>query len=368
MTRTRFITATLPLIVTSLFFGACGREPDAPQTTTGIPVEVATARLTPVAQAYRYSGTVRGARRVELGTRMLGRITYLTVEEGDRVRRGETLVRLQSDDIQAQRGQAEAGLVEAKVALANAETNFRRMKNLYDADSATRKELDDATVHYEMAMARVTATEARLTEVNEALDYAVLTAPFDGYVVRRMAERGDMASPGRPLLAIEDTRSLEVVAQVPESDILRFAEGDTVDIEVGSATESRIPGVVTQINPSGDARTRQFDVLVSVSERDGRGRIKSGMFARVVLRKGERAVISVPHDALQRRGQLTGLFAVDGEGRALLRWVRTGRQFGDRVEILSGLTEGETYVLSAEGRLADGQRVQVQSGARTATG
>jgi RND family efflux transporter MFP subunit len=368
MTRKTLITATLFFAVAPLFLSACSGDSETPQTEAGIPVEVAVARLSPIAQAYRYSGTVRGTRRVELGTRMLGRVTFLTVEEGDRVRRGETLVRLQSQDIRAQRSQVLAGLTEASATLANAETNYRRMQALYESDSATRKELDDAAVHYETALARVAAMEARLVEVDEALDDAVLTAPFDGFVVRRMAEQGDLASPGRPLLTIEDTRALEVVAQVPENDILRFAEGDTVNIEVGSVDGSPIPGTVTQINPSGDAETRQFDVIVTVDDTDNRQRIRSGMFARIELRKGERSVISVPEVALHRRGQLTGLCAVDADGRALLRWVRTGRQIGDRVEVLSGLAEGEIFVVSSQHRIADGQRVQVLSGASAETG
>ena len=165
---------------------------------------------------------------------------------------------------------------------------------------------------------------------------------------------------GMPLLVVENTQSLEVIAQVPETDIQRFAVGDTVDIEIGALGDAATRGVVTQINPSGHYASRQYRVQVAVLG-GARDDVKSGMYARVVLRKGARSVIAVPQEALIQRGQLTGLLTVDPQNRALLRWVRTGKQYGDRVEILSGLAEGERYVAAHEGRLADGQYVTIQN-------
>ncbi len=344
-----------------LSLSACSGE--APQTQAdapAVPVRLQEVQTTEVQQAYRYSGTVQGTNKVQLSTKMLGRITALSVEEGDRVRKGQVLARIKSEDVAAQKTQVLANLQEAEAGLANAETNYRRMKTLYDAESATRKEFDDASTHYEMMQARIAALQGKLSEVDDVLGYAVVTAPIDGYVVQKMAEAGSMASPGMPLLVVENTERMEVIAQVPETDIQRFAVGDTVDIEIGAVGEAATRGIVTQINPSGHSASRQFRVTVGVLG-DASDGVKSGMYARVVLRKGARSVIAVPRDVLIERGQLTGLLTVDQQNRALLRWVRTGKQYGDRVEILSGLAEGERYVAAHEGRLSDGQQVTIQN-------
>lgn len=358
--RTRY-PASLALFSLILMLGlsACGDDaPEALNAEQAVPVRMQEVNTTEVQQAYRYSGTVQGMNKVQLSTKMLGRITSLSVEEGDRVRKGQVLARIKSEGVQAQKTQVLANLQEAEAGLVNAETNYQRMKTLHEAQSATRKEFDDASTHYEMMQARRAALQGKLHEVDDVLGYAVITAPIDGYVVQKMAEAGSIASPGMPLLVVENTQSLEVIAQVPETDIQRFAVGDTVDIEIGAVGDATMRGTVTQINPAGHTASRQFKVQVAVlgSARDD---VKSGMYARVVLRKGTRSVIAVPEDALIQRGQLTGLLTVDQQNRALLRWVRTGKQYGDTVEILSGLAEGERYIAAHEGRLNDGQQVTI---------
>ncbi len=357
MRKTTFILSSLSLIV-ALGLTACGGD-EAPASEASAPTPVRLQKVEPMqtAPAHRYPGTLQGESRVQLSTRMMGRIAYLRVEEGDRVRRGQTLVRLRSEDVKAQKEQVLANLREAEAALANAETNYLRMKALFEAESATKKEFEDAATGYETAQARVAALRGKLDEVEEALGYAVVTAPFEGYVVQKRAEEGDLAAPGAPLLVVEDTRRLKVVAQVPEGDIDRLAVGDTVDVEVGALGDRTARGVISRINPSARSASRRFEVHVRML--GDTAAFKSGMYARVVVRRGARPVIAVPETALLHRGQLTGLFTVDPENRALLRWVRTGKRFGDRVEVLSGLREGERYVAVSEGRLIDGQKVRI---------
>ncbi|WP_456427275.1 efflux RND transporter periplasmic adaptor subunit [Rhodocaloribacter sp.] len=357
MRKTSLILSSLSLIV-ALSLSACGDDASpAREEPAPTPVRLQKVERTQTAPAHRYPGTLQGESRVQLSTRMMGRIAYLRVEEGDRVRRGQTLVRLRSEDVEAQKEQVLANLREAEAALANAETNYRRMQALYEAESATKKEFEDAATGYEMAQARVAALRGKLDEVEEALTYTVVTAPFDGYVVQKRAEEGDLAAPGAPLLVVEDTRRLKVVAQAPERDVDRLAVGDTVDVEVGAPGDRTTRGVISRINPSAHPTSRRFDVHVRML--GDTSAFKSGMYARVVVRQGTRAVIAVPEAALLHRGQLTGLFTVDPENRALLRWVRTGKRLGDKVEVLSGLREGEVYVAASEGRLADGQKVRI---------
>jgi RND family efflux transporter MFP subunit len=349
----------LLVLILTLGLSACGDVDEATAPSgEAMPVALETAGEAAQPQVFRYTGTVQGVRRVPLSTKLMGRVTQLPVDEGDRVRRGQLLLRLDSDDVEAQQRQVQARLREARAHLDNARTNFERFETLYQQESATKKEFEDVQTRYESAQARVEALENRLAEIADMLSYATLTAPVDGYVVQKRIEEGAMAAPGQPLLVVETLDAMKVDVQVPEQDINRFEVGDEVDVEV-AALETTVPGRVDEVNPSGNPASRQFQVQV-VLARDGPP-IKSGMYAQVQLRKGEETTLTVPAEALVRRGQLTGLYTVGAEDRAVLRWVRTGQRYDGRIEVLSGLRAGERYVARVDARLQEGQRVTAQT-------
>ena len=351
----------VPLVAIAVLFAGCGGEAPPADEPSPVSVQTATATAASTAEVGQYRGTIRGQRRVPLSTKMMGTVTSLPVEAGDRVQKGQTLARIRSQNVEAQRSQVRARLREARAALNNAETNFERMKALREKDSATEKEFDDAQTAYERAQAQVEALEAKLAETEDMLTYATIEAPMNGYVVEKRAEAGGLATPGRPLIVVETLDALKAVVQVPEQDVNRFATGDSVTVKIGAAGDRVQPGVVTQINPGGNPASRQFEVQVRLPDADPStdGGVKSGMYAEVVHRTGTASTLTVPRTALVERGQLTGLYAVI-DGRALLRWVRTGPQRGDRVEVLSGLRPGETYVTDASARILDGQSVQTE--------
>lgn len=358
-------TILVPLIALTVLIAGCGGEaPPAETKQTPVSVETDTASTTTAAEVGRYRGTVRGLRRVPLSTKIMGTITALSVEEGDRVQKGQTLARIRSQNVEAQREQVRARLREARAARDNAETNFQRMKVLREKQSATEKEFDDAQTAYERAQAQVEALEGKLAETEDMLTYATIEAPMDGYVVEKRAEAGGLTAPGQPLLVVETLDALKAVVQVPEQDINRFTTGDSVTVEIGAAGGRVQKGVVTQVNPSGHHTSRQFEVQVrlldlTTADPSNALALKSGMYAQVEHRTGTASTLTVPEQALIERGQLTGLYAVS-DGRALLRWVRTGPRRGDRVEILSGLRPGEPYVTDATPHIADGQPVRLE--------
>ncbi len=360
MRTVRTTLAFTAVLAVALTLSACGssNEP-APPADDGpaVPVRIAEAEARPLPQRFRYTGTVQGVRRVPLSTKLMGRVARLTVDEGDRVRQGQTLARIDSDNVQAQKRQVEAQLREARANLQNVETNFERIRALYERESATQKEFDDMKTRYESAQAQVEAMENRLAEINDMLSYTTVTAPIDGYVVEKRIEEGAMAAPGHPLLVVETIDALKVIAQVPEYEINRFAEGDTVAVEVG-ALDRTLRGTVTEINPSGHPASRLFRVQVVLMEETAN--LKPGMYAQVLLQKGEERMTTVPASSLVERGQLTGLYTVSDDDRAVLRWVRLGSRHDGRVEILSGLRAGEHYIAEADGRLRDGQKVTIR--------
>lgn len=355
------IFATIGLAAGVLLFSSCG-EQDTPRDETGTPVAVQVSRATVqhYPQSFQFSGTVKGVRRVNLSTKVMGEITEMPVEKGDRINRGQVLVRIKDASIRAQLQQVKANLSEARVSLENTRTNYKRIEALYEDSSATRKELDDIRTRLEVSESRVAALESKLNEVKDLLNYTVIESPIEGYVVGKFFEKGDLASPGQPLLTVEEVERLEVIASVPESQVGLFSIGDTATVKL-PATGRNFRGQVVTVNPSGDRMTRQFEIKIQLP--DGvfsAGGINPGMYARVRLNKGSDEAVMVPKSALLERGQLTGLYTVNDSNELVLRWVRTGRESDGSIEVLSGLNEGETYVTSHEMKLEEGQAVTIQ--------
>ncbi len=312
-------------------------------------------------EEYAFTGNIEGDRRVNLSTKIMGQILSMPFTEGMPVTAGQTVVRIKSDDISAKRAQVRANLIEAEAALKNVEINYNRVKSLFDQKSATQKEMDDVEMAYQMAKARVEAVKEMEKEVTDVIGYGDIVSPIQGYVTRKFAQEGDMAVPGMPLITVEDLSVLKVTAQVPESEIHMFKTGDEVKILIDALNGKSLKGIVDRINPGGNPMSRQFEIKIVLKDlnNETRSLLKSGMFARVLLAKGNKSAVTVPESSLVRRGQLEGLYVVSNGNTATLRWVRTGKTFGDRIEILSGLDDGETIVTSSDNKLSDGLKIEV---------
>ena len=346
-------------VLTLVGFGCSSSEEIEKNQEQPISVVTETAAFAKGTATHRFSGTVNSDRTVTMSTKVMGRITQLDVKEGDFVKEGDVLVRIKDDNLQAQKSQVESGLLEARAALQNTETNYNRIKNLYEQESATKKELDDISTQYEMAKAKVKTLESKLREVEDMLAYTKLTAPFDGYVVSKMLTEGDMAGPGQPIIAFEQQNQMNVKVTVPESEIGLFSHDGTVSVDVGAAGYQGM-GTVSNINQSGNRGSRQFAVEIALPEQATTQGVKSGMYAEIGLSTDKDQAIVVPQAAIVERGQLTGLYTLNDNSEVVLRWVRLGESAGENVEILSGLKAGEIYVSSVDRPLSEGQKVNTQ--------
>jgi RND family efflux transporter MFP subunit len=353
---TRSLPAILVLAGTLLLAAGCGHDQEAAQRAAkDVKAKTATARVATVATTVTAPGSVAGENRVQVSTRMMGWIREVLVREGAQVKVGQALVRIDDVDLQARRSQAQAGIAEAEAVLANAETNLARFESLYAQKSVSKAQLDEVRTGRDRARAGVDGARAGLRDVDVQLGYLAIKAPISGTVVRRLVDAGNMASPGQPLLEIEQVGTMKVTAGVSERDVNLVAAGDTVTVEVASVSDAVFRVAVARIVPAASAMSRTFDLEAYLPNPDGR--LKSGMFARVHVPVGQRQAVLAPAAALFARGQLTGVWLVDDQGLARLRWVRAGRAQGDEVEVISGLAGGETVVLTAEQPLEEGDRV-----------
>lgn len=360
--RTSFLVA-VPFTVLALLAGCGGAAPPAApadkRAPVAVPVRVAEAAQVPdFAQA---TGTVEPLRRVSPGTKLMGRVESVPVREGDRVAAGQVLARLDSRDLAAGVGQAEAGVKMATAQFENAHAMHERIDRLTARGSATAKNLEDATAGLRTTEAGVEQAKANLAAAKVMLGYAEVRSPIAGVVTAKRIEAGDMAAPGMPLFTVEDLSRAKIAVRVPESDVVGLTAGGPAKIRIDVLGEDR-DATIDRVIPAGDPMSRTFEVQLLLDNRDGR--IQSGMFARARFPKATRTALSVPKGAVVARGELTGVFVVEADGVARLRWIRAGREDGGQVEVLSGLAAGERFVAEPPPGFADGTPVTSTTAAR----
>jgi RND family efflux transporter MFP subunit len=309
------------------------------------------------------SGEIEAAHTATVSTRVMGRITNIFVKVADRVKRGQLLAQVWDDDIKAKRAQADAVIAEAEGAYTATQKDYDRFNNLYKQQSATAKELDNATLQYNSAKARLVAAKEMRSEVNANLSYSSITAPFLGVVTQKFAEVGSIANPGMPILTIEQNGVLQVSASIAESDISYVHLGDLAHMQIKS-TGKFFDGQIIQINPSSEFTGGQYSVKISIPSTAMKN-VYAGMFASVSIPvKGNSQVKSdavlVPSSAIVNRDELTGIYTLSANNTALLRWIRLGKTYGDKVEVLAGLSKEEKFISSSESKLYNGAAVAVK--------
>jgi len=351
------------IIVSSLFFAlvfsACGNNEDV---NTNLPVKVKVEKIvkTEVPFQYEYPGNVEGLRRAKLSTKLMGTISYFPYEAGTKIKKGEILAKIKSADIEAKREQVKANILQAQAAFNNMEINYKRMKRLYALESASKKEVEDIEMAYKMAKERLKAAKEMEKEINDVLSYSVIKAPFDGYVVNKFFEQGDITAPGHPLMIVESFNDFKVVAQVPADEISLFQKNGMVEVLIDAVSKKPFVGIVKEINPGGNPYSKQFEVQILLDKESITGsNIMSGMYAKVVLENKTKPIVAVDKNYLVTRGQLTGVYSVTKNNEVLLRWIRLGKKLNDnKIEVISGLSGGENIIENVR-NVKDGQKVEV---------
>jgi RND family efflux transporter MFP subunit len=352
----------LTLTTASLFITSCGSEDKkaVADNSPAIIVQVSQVSEANNSPFLAVSGKIQSVNSADLSTRMMGYVTKVHVNVGDKVTKGQLLVSINNTDLQAKRAQVEAGITEATAAFNNAQKDYNRFKNLYADNSATQKEMDDITSNFEMAKARLEAAKQMKNEVNAQFAYSNITAPFSGVITSKTVTEGDMANPGQPLISIEAPGNFEVMAMVPETEISQIKNGVQVDVLV-KAINKTLKGKVTEVSTSAKNTGGQYLVKIALDKTDAN--ILSGMFTTVqfpVEKKSNTELVLIPTEILVTNGQLSGVYTVSESNTALLRWLRLGRTYGDQVEVLSGLSAEEAYIVSSEGKLFNGAKLSVQ--------
>lgn len=349
------ISVVFALVITIV---SCGSD-ESLEIAKTVKIKVEKVQLIEVPDIFEYSGNIEGLQRVKLSTKLMGTIVSFPFEAGAKVRKGEVIAKINSSDLIAKKQQVIANISQAETALQNMETNYNRVKSLYEKNSATKKEMEDIQMAYDMAKAQTNAAREMEKEIDDVLSYAEIKAPFDGYIVNKFFQEGDMAAPGHPIAIVENFNGFKVMSSISASDINRFKKGELVKVKLDELSGRIYIGEIIEINAGAHTSSRQYDiqVLIKPSEQN-LSEIKSGMYAKIIMENSKRNMITVSDNNLIKRGQLMGVYTVSSNNEALLRWLRLGKNVNGRIEVLSGLSEGDMIIINKE-NVREGQKVEV---------
>jgi multidrug efflux pump subunit AcrA (membrane-fusion protein) len=372
------VTGLAAVLVVSASLAGC-RRPEAAAAAMGatppVPVTVAPVEMTDLAAVIEAGGVVQARTTATLTSRVMAPVRDIRVAPGDHVRKGETLLVLAGDELiagaRAARSAARAAeqgalaaaaeLDAAEAGLALALASHQRIVSLQAKGSATAQELDDATAALRGAEARVSGASARVRQARSAVEsaqatsaqasttqsFATIVAPFTGVITENLVELGNMASPGTPLLRLEDTGGFRLEARVDESRVAAIRRGDRVPVLLGTDSSS-MAGTVTEVSGAVDADAHAFLVKIALPDAPG---LRSGAFGKARFAGPTRRALTIPSSSIVRRGQLTSVFVVE-QNIAHVRLVDVRDS-----EVLAGLVESEIVIVAPPVGLTDGRRV-----------
>lgn len=395
----RSIGRPLGFIAALLFIAGCSSKEEAPKVkqersvVTG--VTVGTVGFQPFPEVVGAVGTVRSRTQSVLSAKITASVVAVRAKEGDRVKAGQIVVELDDRDLKTQLQRAEAGLREAKDALEEVEATIQAQDNAIDAAKAqaelalatlTRyktllerrsvapQEYDEVAAKSKAAaaelqraqrvrvslsakksqtLARIDQAEEELHHAQVVFGYTTVRAPFDGIIVAKSVEIGNLAAPGAPLVTVEEERyRLEATVQQSEIKKIRIGQQAETDID---AINRKPSGPIIEIVPAADPHSRTFTVKIDLPPAPG---LRSGLYGQARVVVGRQQALAILRKAVVERGQLEGVYVLDQEQIARLRLVKTGKAYGEQIEILTGLNAGERIVIEGVERVSDGSRVE----------
>jgi len=345
------------------------RMAPSPETVRNIPVlAVQQANVPDLLEGV---GTVRAAQSSEVASQMMGNIIQIRAHEGDHVQRGQVLAVIDDSQPRAAVDRATAAelaaqqqLVGTDSDLALAESTLKRYQNLYEKKSVSPQEFDEVKARQQAALARrdvakagQAQAQAALSQARTSLDYTRIRAPFEGVVTEKKADTGTLASPGMPIFTVEDVRHYRLEATVNENDLRYVRTGEQVSVVIDALDNDGLKGKVVQIVPAADSASRTFLVKIDLPTDT---HLRSGLFGRAEFSRGERQALLIPRAAVVERGQLQGIYVLDQNKVASLRYITLGKPSGAEVEVLAGLQDGERLVAKPGAVDLNGKRVEVQ--------
>lgn len=359
-TKRRVLSSLLAATATLV---ACGENHAAPPVAAPpqIQASIGQAELLEIPQKIEVHGTVEASQVAAISARVMAMVTAVHVQAGEEVRRGQLLLEIDPQASMGQLSQAQGALSQAQAGLALAARNYERFKALAAERAASELEVDMARMQFEQASGAVEQARGAVAAASSVAADAQVTAPFHGRVAQKMVEQGDLAAPGRPLMMVESIAGRRLVVSIPESLMhqARLQTGDPLTLRIDSRPDlGDLEGTIVERTPGADPASHSVRVKIDLPVTD----LTTGAAGRAWIATEARPVVVVPKDAILRQGGLTMVVIRTEEGTAASRVVTVGREHAaGRVEILSGLTGGETVLTGLATTPPSGAKVETLS-------
>lgn len=353
--------------------GLSGCRSQSEQQQPPTPVRVRPVHVAKGAQALRYSASIEARAQVPLSFQSNGEVKEILffeqagaireVQLGDFVQGGTVLARIDDREYRDKVDGATAQVAGALASLQKGEADFRRASNLFETESITAPEYDRARKEYESAVAQVAGAKAQLAEAELALEHCTLTVPWDGVVLQRNIQLGEVVGPTTQAFTMADVSSVKAVFGIPDLILKDVRIGMPMELKTEAYGERRFPGQVTAVAPAADSQSRVFEIEVTLPNPEDL--LKIGMIGSLVLPEADLAAAVVPLGAIVRDPKNPKGYALyvlgekDGETVAQLRSVELGRVRGDEIAVLGGVRPGEKIVVNGATRVVNGKPVRV---------
>lgn len=323
----------------------CGLATVAVQTQAAEQLATAAVLFREVEQTYSAEGVVEATRQSTVSAQISGRVKEILFDIGDRVKKGQIILRIDEREADQALAGSEAQARQAQAALQNAKSNYERSQQLFEQKFISQSALDKAQSDYKMAQAQAAASEAGAKQSALAQAYTTVVAPYGGVVSARMIEMGEMVTVGKPLMTGFDPSQMRVIVNVPQYKLADIGGHPKVKIEIPSLSRW-INAASVVVQPAADVRTHSTQVKISLPENETG--LYPGMFVRAHFVVGKVNKLLIPASAVMKRSEVVAVYVVDEKGALGLRQVRVSEVAGENeVEVLSGLAQGERVAVDA---------------------
>ena len=316
-------------------------------------------------------GSVHSVESSVLAAQVMGTVLKVSASQGDHVRTGDTLITIDAASLRADVDRASAAVAAANSqnAVAGSEAHMaaatlKRYQDLKEKKSVSPQEFEEVETRSHVASARLEMVRSQLNEAkaqesaaNTMLGYTRLRAPFDGIVTERKVDPGSLATPGTPLLIVEKSGKLRLEISVDESLLPTIRIGESIPVIIDAIATTSLTGKVAEIVPAADPGSHSFMVKIDLPLTQG---LRSGMFGKAQLTRDSKTAILVPRSAVVTHGSLQGVYVVDVNHIANLRYITLGDTPGEQVDVLSGLSAGETIIDTPADQEFAGKQIEAQ--------
>ena len=336
--------ALLLVLAAALALGACGGEAPAGKAAPAAspPLETLVVARESARRERVWDGVIEAVNQATLSAQTGGRVLELPFDVDDYVPAGAVVARFTDVEQQSAQRRAQAALAAAESTAREAEADYERIREIHARKLVAKAQLDQATARRDGARAALDSARAALRESAEQVDYTVIRAPYSGIVVKRHVQVGETVRPGQALISGISLGELRVEVQVPQSDVAAIREHRQAAVILDAASGARLEAKEVVVYPNADPQTHSFRVRLELPAQETG--LHPGMTVKVAFTVGEAQRLLVPAAALLQRSEVTAVYVLDAQGPTL-RQVRIGHRYGDRVEVLAGLDDGERIAL-----------------------